>query len=305
MKITFFAREKHHITHAQAIARAFGQDVVSSLNDVKGDYVCVFSFGDLKDVNQLGIPIIFCEHGVGMFYNEEHASYAGSMKSRENVCLRLSPNKTHADKERETLDCPVEVIGVPKLDKFANRNWRVNYDKPTVAISFHFNCFVNQETRSSFKYFEKIIPELAKEFNLIGHAHPRLMLEIESFYRKHKIRIIKDFEEVLELADVYCIDNSSTIFEWCISGKPIVLLNPPYYRKDVEHKGNPRFWKFSDIGPLCEKPEDLVKCIKEATQNHGKYIKRIREATQEVLTFTDGKCAERAVEAIKKHICLK
>lgn len=304
MDITFFAREEHHKTHALPIAKAFGKDVVSKLSDIDTQNVVVFSYGDLKDVSQLNKSIIFCEHGTGFYYNNSHPSYAGSTQKRENVALRLSPNKLHADKELETLECPVEIIGIPKLDKFANRNWRINYEKPTIAISFHFDCFVNPETRSTFKYYEKIIPELNKRYNLIGHAHPRLMRDIESFYIKNKIRIVKDFEDVMEIADLYIIDNSSTIFEWTIMGKPIVLLNAPFYRRDVEHIGNPRFWKFADISPKCDSPEELIPAIEEATKNYQKYLPRIREAREYVLTFIDGKCTERAVEAIKKHIIL-
>jgi hypothetical protein len=302
MSICFFAREKHHQEHAKSIADGFGKDITTRLNDIKEDYVCVFSYGDLKDVAGLNKGIIFAEHGVGMFYNNPHPSYAGSLTKRENVILRLSPNKIHADKEKETLECPVEIIGVPKLDKFANRNWRINYEKPTVAISFHFDCLVNPETRSSFNHFKSILPELNKHFNLIGHAHPRLMVDIEEFYHKNKIRVVKDFEKVMELADVYCIDNSSTIFEWCITNKPIVLLNNPSYRRDVEHKGNPRFWKHANIGPQCNNPEDLISCIYESCKNHSKYLPKIKEASLDVLSFIDGKCTKRAVNIIKKYI---
>lgn len=299
-KINFFAREKHHQDHARPIARAFCQEVISKLNDIDGDYICVFSFGDLRDVSEFGKKIIFCEHGTGLFYENKHSSYAGSTTKRENVVLRLSPNKLHADKEKETLSCPVEIIGVPKLDKFANREWKINYSKPTVVISFHFDCLVNQETRSSFRYYEKIIPELKKHFNLIGHAHPRLMRDIENFYIKNNIKVVKDFEEVMLVADVYCIDNSSTIWEWLITGKPIVLLNNPYYRKEIEHKGNPRFWRLSNIAPLCEKPEDLISCIKESCDNYQHYLPKIKEARLEMLTYIDGNCTQRAVDAIKK-----
>jgi len=302
MNVDVFAREKHHQVHAQAIAKGLGVAVKDRSDQITADYVCVFSFGDLRVVAEIGKGIIFCEHGVGMFYNVVHPSYAGSLRNRENVVLRLSPNETHAEKERETLECPVEVIGVPKLDRFANRYWNFNRTKPTVAISFHFDCLVCPETRSSFSYFKDVIPELKKHFNLIGHSHPRYASVLEPFYRKNKIRFVKDFEEVLEHADVYCIDNSSTIFEWCITQKPIVLLNPPFYRKEVEHKGNPRFWKHSGIAPLCERPEDLIDSIWEAINNHEKYVPKIREANKDVLTFTDGRCAERAVNAIISRI---
>ncbi|MFA5050973.1 MAG: CDP-glycerol glycerophosphotransferase family protein [Patescibacteria group bacterium] len=303
MNLDFFAREIHHQKHAQAIADGFGLTVKSKAEDITADYVCVFAYGDLKLMDKLGKKIIFCEHGVGMYYNNEHPSYAGSKEHRENVVLRLSPNKMHSDKEKETLNCPIEIIGVPKLDKYADKKYRViRKYRPTIAISFHWDCLVCQETRSSFKYFEKVLPLLKKNFEIIGHGHPRIIDKIAPYYKKYGIKFTRDFETVLSKADVYICDNSSTIYEWGITRKPIVLLNPPFYRREIEHKGNPRFWKHSDIAPLCDKPEDLERCIWDAVKNHEYYLPKIEMANRHILSFTDGKCTERAVNAIKKNI---
>jgi hypothetical protein len=160
--IDFFARECHHIKHAQVLASAFDTRVKTKIEDCLSDYVCVFSYGDLKIADHAKKKIIFCEHGVGMYYENDHPSYAGSLKHRERVVLRLSPNTTHAEKERETLKCPVEIIGVPKLDKYANRHWRLKTYDPVVAISFHWDCLVNTETRSAFR----VLPDLLHSIRL-------------------------------------------------------------------------------------------------------------------------------------------
>jgi hypothetical protein len=303
MNLQFFSREIHHKTHGKAIADKFGLPVEDDIKKITADYVVVFSYGDLKQINDLGKKIIFCEHGTGLFYNEEHPSYAGSLLHRENVVLRLSPNETHAEMERKILSCPVEVIGVPKLDKYATKGYKLKRHLPRVAISFHFDCKVNPETRTSFGFFKSALPLLVSQFKVLGHGHPRLIDRIEHHYRAFGIPIKRSFEdEIIEQADIYVCDNSSTIWEWLITKKPIVLLNPPFYRKDVEHKGNPRFWKFSNIAPLCEDPNDLPRCINLAIQNHKDYLPAIEEARKSVLTFLDGQCAERAYQAIKKHI---
>lgn len=306
MTIAFFARENHHIAHAKAIADGFGLDVKSDSKGLAEDVIVVFCYGDLKKITT-EYPkkkIIFCEHGVGMYYDNVHPSYAGSKEHRENVILRLSPNKMHADKEMETLKCPVEIVGIPKLDKFAKRIFRFKKYRPTIALSFHWDCLVNPETRSSFKYFEKILPILKREYDVIGHGHPRIMAKLIPIYRKWGIQYFHNFETILKKADVYICDNSSTIFEWCITKKPVVLLNPPTYRKDVEHKGNPRFWKHAGIAPLCERPEDIITCIQDAIENHGKYLPKIEEANLDVLTYTDGHCARRAFTAISNLLGL-
>lgn len=301
MNLTIFARERHHKVHAKAIADRLGLDVIDNARNITTDNVCVFCYGDLKLVNKLNKKIIFCEHGVGMYYENKHPSYAGSLEGRDNVILRLSPNESHARKEMETLKCPVEIVGVPKLDKYVGKHWRVKKYRPTVAISFHWDCLVNPETRSSFKFFLKGLPELAKNYNLIGHGHPRIMKTLIPYYRRYGIRVVETFDEVIKRADVYICDNSSTIFEWLITRKPIVLLNPPFYRKNITHVGNPRFWKHASIGPLVESPQDLTRAVGEAIFS-DLYKEKIEEAIKDVLTFDDGKCTDRAVKAITRHL---
>jgi CDP-glycerol glycerophosphotransferase (TagB/SpsB family) len=241
-----------------------------------------------------------------MFYDTVHSSYAGSLASRDKVVLRLSPNKCHADKEKETLKgIPVEIVGVPKMDEWAEKRNRLitkrnaNPEmKPVVALSFHWDCKVCPETRSAFPHFANAIEELSEHVELIGHGHPRILAELRPFYHELGIRIAADFPRVLRDADMYICDNSSTIFEFAYLNKPVVLLNNPSYRKDVEQPGNPRFWKYADIGPQVDKPEELVGAVFEAWNNFGHYLPRIQQATDEIFTYTDGKCAERAVDAI-------
>jgi hypothetical protein len=303
MNLQFFAREIHHRRHAKAIADKFELPVEDDIKKITADYVVVFSYADLKLVDELGKKIIFSDHGTGFYYNEEHPSYAGSLLHRENVVLRLSPNESHAEMERKILKCPIVVVGLPKLDKYATKGYRLKRHCPRVAISFHFDCKVNPETRTSFGFFKPALPLLKGQFKVLGHGHPRLIDRIQHHYKVYGIPIKRSFEdEILEQADVYVCDNSSTIFEWLITKKPVVLLNPPFYRKAVEHKGNPRFWRHSGIGPLCEDPNDLPRCINYAIQHHKDYLPNIEEARKEVLSFLDGKCADRAYQAINNLI---
>lgn len=305
-KVDFFAREPHHQRHARAIYEALPVRYRGVFTDkpkeIVNDTVATFAYGDLKMMKRQNKKIIYSEHGVGMFYNTEHPSYAGSLEDRENVILRLVPNETIAAKERETLKCPVKVIGVPKMDEWANRNFRVRRHKPTVAISFHWDCLVCPETRSSFRYYEKALSTLRENFKVIGHGHPRIMNRLESIYRRNGIVIERDFDKVLAKADVYICDNSSTMFEFAFTERPVVVLNIPAYRKNVTHPGNPRFWKYADMGVQVEKPEDLVRAVSQAVRYYESYSLRIQEMKKEVFTFTDGRCSERAAGAIVEAI---
>lgn len=311
-RVDIFAREPHYAVHAKAIYDALPESIkgkfaktsdelLSSLSE----YVVVFSYGDLKVANLTHKKVIFGEHGVGMFYNIPHASYAGSRDGRENVVLKLSPNKTHAAKEIETLpDVPVKIIGVPAMDSWASHrdDFRLRREStniiPTIAVSFHWNCRVCPETMSAHKEFMSAIKNLSKKANVIGHGHPRIIEELADDYEDAGIPIYKDFQQVLSVADMYICDNSSTIYEFCFMRKPVVLLNAGAYRKGIEQEGNPRFWKHANVGPQVDKPEELENAVLDAWNNYEEYLPAMDSATDDIFTFTDGQCAMRAVKEI-------
>jgi hypothetical protein len=300
--IDFYARESHHREHALAIYEkmpishrgVITNDILGCLNE----YVAVFSFGDLKVASRAGKKIIFCEHGAGQYYNTVHGSYAGSLEYRENVVLRLSPNEIHAKKEREVLKCPVVVVGMPKLDKYHKlRLMRLRTKRhPTIAISFHWDCRVCPETRSAYRTYLRALPRLGRDYETLGHAHPRLWQSIRGFYPANSIKPVQDFDEIVRRADIYICDNSSTIFEFAYTGKPVILLNCPHYRKDVEHEGNVRFWKHANMGYQANNAIDLFDAIQKTIESP--LLEAQEEAVKAVCTFTDGKCGERAVQAI-------
>lgn len=307
MKIDFLSKEPHHQDHARAIYDnlpvGYQGVFTDKIEDCQNRVIAVFAYGDLREVSRVGKKAVFCDHGVGMFYDNGHPSYAGSTVDRECVALRLSPNEIHAKKEREVLNCPVEVIGVPKMDKWANykRPQKVR-SKKTVVVSFHWDCHVVPETRSAWKYFVNALPELKQKYNLYGHSHPRIWRTMNSVYRGLGIRTMESFDEVMKNADVYVCDNSSTIFEFAFTKRPVVLLNSPLYRKDVSYEGNPRFWKFADIGPQVNKPTELGNAIEDAFKNKEAYRQRIDEAVRGVFVFEDGKSTQRAVEVITNFL---
>lgn len=313
-KVDFFAREPHHAQHAKAIYdkmpeahKGIFTDDFKKIIVSDNEHVAVFSYGDLRHTQHTRKKVIFGEHGAGMYYNgTAHPSYAGSTQGRNNVVLRLSPNKTHAKKEMETLKgVPVSIVGMPKMDEWAAHrdDFQKTYDPdrtPVVAVSFHWNCRVCPETMSSYKHFAHVLDQVDREFTLIGHGHPRIMNEMRHIYRTLDIKVCADWRRVMKEADIYVCDNSSTIFEFAYLRKPVVLLNAPNYRKNVTHEGNPRFWKYANIGPQVDDPATLTAKIWEAWDDYPKFLPLIDKAVDDVFTYTDGKCAERAVAEIIK-----
>src|SRR4030066_73497 len=65
----------------------------------------------------------------------------------------------------------------------------------------------------------------------------------------------------MRMADLYVNDCSSTYIEFCVTGKPVIILNAPEFRRNV-HLGI-RFWEYTDVGPQVESGEELLSVISE------------------------------------------
>jgi hypothetical protein len=262
---------------------------------------------DLRAAIQSGRRVIFMEHGAGQQYIPEigrkpHTSYAGG-KGREGVIMFLCPGPHVREANEKAYPTRMSVeIGVPKLDEWHSGRARESSPRPVVCISFHWNCKVSQESRSAFEFFRGALEELRDcgEFDLIAHAHPRARVEMEKIYKGLSITFVADFDDVLEMADVYVCDNSSTIYEFASTGRPVVLMNSPTYRREVEH--GLRFWREAVVGIQCNDAEDLYATILRAITDPPEQRRARLASVNRVYSYIDGRAAKRAADAIQEAI---
>lgn len=312
-RVDAIATEPHYLEHVLPIFDALPDDVRGDLI-VSRDLIppskratIVSSFGDLARARRADRPAILLEHGAGQTYRTpngellSHTSYAGG-RDRYGVILALVPGPTSRDAylESRTLNgAPVVAIGAPKLDPWHAGDRRPTLtDPPTIAVSFHWDCRVVPETRSAWRRFLPGVVELARarDLRVLGHAHPRLRRTIEPIYEKHGIPFEPCFDRVLETASVYACDNSSTMFEFASTGRPVVVLNHRIYRKDVEH--GLRFWAGSNLGPHVDDPDELEPAVRRALRPSRGAAELRRASVALAYAACDGKATERAVRAI-------
>ena len=259
----------------------------------------VASYGDLKQTSQKGrTRLAAIEHGIGQsFVDSRHGSYAGGL-GRENVSLFLVPNRHSANRWHTAYpQAQVEIVGCPKLDFLPRRE---PGDGPVVAISFHWGGGFPPETRSAFDNYRNVLADLAAAYTVIGHGHPRHIELLARYYKRLRIPVVHDFEDVCRQADVYACDTNSTLYEFASTGRPVVVLNKPGrdgYRKDVEH--GLRFWEAATVGVQVDRPGDLIAKVAEAIADSPAQ-QAAREAALRIVYQYPDAGAQRAALALTK-----
>jgi len=325
MKIDFLARQEHFVDHLLPVWKALPSkkrgvfychiaigeyaskkglsyfplvpEYLGQLHvKVPGDNpIVTCAYGDFLDAYRSNPDRIFMlsEHGVGLAFGE-NAGYAGGLGRRNKVDCFMSSSRYVAEKNLATFNAPVYIVGVPKMDKYKEsqfKNWmrtgsfsvQQMKESPVVCLSFHWNgSHISPEAGNAFALYGRpeVLELLKSKFNIIGHCHPKEREIIKPAFEKAGIPFVDSFDEVLEQADIYCNDCSSTMYEFCVTGKPVVVMNAPWFRKDVHH--GLRFWDYSDVGKNVNNPKQLVQAIEEAIQDPNKYRKQREQAVQDL-----------------------
>jgi len=263
----------HRSLRERAIAR--GLEPASVPSDATRP-VLVASYGDVKRARAMGRrSIAYLEHGAGQSYAGDprdqraaaHGSYAGGGDRGDNGLI-MTPGEWPASRWRAAYPgARVEAVGCPKLDALPAREPGPG---PVVCVSTHFEATLCDETRSAFPFFREAVESLARApwMTLIGHSHPRAVDGPPRMRRRIErmgAEYVEDFADVCRRADLYVCDNSSSLFEFAATGRPVVVLNAPWYRRSVSHGG--RFWDWATVGVQADRPEDLEGAVRLALED--------------------------------------
>jgi Putative glycosyl/glycerophosphate transferases involved in teichoic acid biosynthesis TagF/TagB/EpsJ/RodC len=257
------------------------------------------SYGDMLHAwkQNPGRSLIRMEHGVGVTFGT--AGYADGRGRRDKASLYLFPNEYLAAKHAANYDIPYQVIGTPKLDWLHWSGTRA-LDK-TVCIGFHWGDRNTNppESGSAFEYYKDIIPQLAGRFKIIGHGHPMAEIRLRKFFEGFGVEYVPDFNEVIKRAALLVHDISSVLYEFITTGKPVILLNAPWFRKE-KHYGI-RFWEYTDIGPMIDDRGQLGDAISLTLADPSPY-EAARQRAKADLYPHFGYSAWRAVNSILEFL---
>lgn len=312
MTIDVYASEPHYFDHVLPIWERLPIDVrgtlyvsssskrshpdgVSVLPKTPSSKVTlVASYKDLQITRHVNRKVILMEHGAGQTYiGHKSQSYVGA-PDREGVVGVLVPNfKAAAVHSRAHPDIPVAVIGSPRVEALREL---ARHDSSRIAVSTHWDCKVVPETRPAYPHFKTALSQLASRYPYaIGHAHPRIWPHMRQFYRNIGLIPEEQFADVVRSAGLYIADNSSTLFEFAALGKPVVVLNAPWFRRDVHHGG--RFWEWSSVGVNANSSDGFFRAVEEALEDSDFLKSQRKQIVSQVYRQIEGS-TDAAVDAV-------
>ena len=243
--------------------------------------------------------VILMEHGIGLTFGR--GAYADGLGQRKKIDFFPVPNEHTKNKcHPELKDKPHPIVGMPKLDKWAGEFSKPHpmTDKPVIGIAFHHGDKNTgpRETGSAWEHYIDALPELSKKYNLLLHIHP--MANPYYVYGEliNQAEFTKDFNEVMHRADIFIGDCGSAPYEFLVTGKPVILLNAPWFDKKKTY--GLRFWDYTNIGIQVEHSSGLDAAIQRTIENPGEYELARRQAVHDLFPYL-GKSTERTIEVIR------
>lgn len=270
-------------------------------------------------------PVVFVEHGAGQSYDGDssvvgNGCYSGG-DDLDRVVLFVCPNEQVAARWRGRYpSTPAVAVGCPKLDRWHGRLSSTRCPESSrvlvpverdglrgparvVAVTFHWQCPLVPETLSAWPYYNRQLTALRdwcadEGVILLGHGHPRLWGAIERRWRSLGVERVRDFDEVLDRATLLVGDNTSALPEFASTGRPVLWLNAPWYRRDVHHGG--RFWQWPAGQVTVDEPGQLIDGV-QAALGDSTHARQSREAmVRSIYAHVDGLAARRAADAIQE-----
>lgn len=314
IRVDAFASHPHYFDHIQPVWEALdplGEFYVTPSAKRPGPRIrglpasdtplIVAGYPDLKRTRR---PVIFIEHGAGETYGMADSHYAGG-RNRDRVVLFLCPNRRVFEANEAKYPARSVIVGSPRLEWLAqhrDRNARESSSGSTsgrlrVAVSFHWNCQIHPQAGTAlFEFADQFNSWTRAGVEVKGHAHPRIADRARKLFYSAGLEFIEDFADVVAWADVYAVDNSSTLFEAAALGLDVVVLDASRY---TAQETGWRFWKYADIGPRIGAGQDLVEAAIRSVSERARYSEIRHRMATEIFGPVEG-ATSNAVNAIER-----
>lgn len=307
-KVDLVWSREHYRAHMLPIFRALPEEIRGEIrprtfDPVPGNVGMVASWDDVEQIRE-NFSYFYVEHGAGQSYGGDEKTalqpgYSGSGGYRHWNCMGfICPSETVGAR---WTTAPSIAVGCPKMDYWLSD--RPSADPNTVCFAWHWNSRISPEALSAFHHYSEALPEIVASFKrqgwrTFGHAHPKWEGEIDFEMHEAGLTLLSSADAVLGSMSMLIMDNSSLMYEMAALGRPVIALNAPWYRRDIEH--GLRFWDLVP-GDQIDEPQQLLDLdLKEFWLDANADVARSwrKSVTATVYKYTDGQSSQRAADFI-------
>jgi CDP-glycerol glycerophosphotransferase len=227
--------------------------------------------------------------------------------------LLLSPNQASTPRLRQAFHFDGEVLesGYPRNDLLSSpglgsvgahvrRGLSVDPDATVVLYTPTWRddeVFDEAEPQVPLHDLAEVVEELGPGTELLVRAHNLVgaRAEVAAAPRVHDVSSYPDVRELYAAADVLVTDYSSTMFDFAITGRPIVLFTYDLDRFRSEIRGF--YFDLEDVapGPLVRDAQDLVAVLGDPRAWREEYAERYRAFRDRFAGLEDGHATDRVL----------
>ena len=197
-------------------------------------------------------------------------------------------------------DCFYDKEKILELKKYINSQIGNNLGKKIVLYAPTFRD--NREFKLMFD-FDKLYKELGDEYVILLKLHPNIMDDAINIDEKYSNFVFNfshygEMQELLLAADLLITDYSSVIFDFALTGNPIILYS---YDLD-EYKNEIRgfYYEYESFvpGPIVKTENQLIKEIKNYDELKSRNSNRVKKFAKKFNQREEKSSSQLAVELL-------
>jgi CDP-glycerol glycerophosphotransferase len=148
--------------------------------------------------------------------------------------------------------------------------------------------------------FDRLLSGLGGKARLLVRGHANTVRHDSTLQHAGLIDVTlyPNVNDLYLVSDVMITDYSSAMFDYSVTGKPLIFFAPDLSRYTGELRG--AYFSLPDHapGPVLETTDQVIEAIRDLTQVNLSYAERYAAWRQKFNYLDDGHAAERAVDAL-------
>jgi len=267
-----------------------------------------YSAGLLREMGLKRPALILIQHGAGdREVNDEHLirHFDLSLVSGPKIAESFLAKKLATAAQ-------TRIIGYPKFDAVGAERFA-----PQESIGNKPIALYNPHYKKGLSSYGKCLAPLVDAVNRLDHYElliaPHVKIFHKDFGRRRRqfqkvvggrVRLDTASSSMLDMthtasASLYIGDVSSQVYEFLVTPRPCVFLNP----HGVAWRDNPHFRHWS-LGDVVEREEDILPALAQAQSRHDFYRARQEKVIHDTFGHQPRRgAAKRAAHSIREFLC--